>query len=240
MANTQFSQLKINALRQSGNNYNSSDTTRLSIAGTLINQVLGIIQETIKGHPFTMDIGNTVATVANQAYVDLVAVTDILEIVNVYERITNRRLTQITYQQYIDLVPDPTRFGGIADMAWAPTQLVTTGVPNWFIYLIPTPSSIQTIYYDYMKTFFLSADGDYSPLPSQYDAWIYAEFKPLFYEIIDSKNRNLIDNAYKVALEQRTFYKTAIMSQATRFEQVASRRGDFDYRRNLVNATPIP
>lgn len=210
------------------------------MAGTLVNQVLGIIQETIKGHPFTMDIANTVSTVADQAYVDLVAVTDILEIINVYERTTNRRLPQITYQQYIDLVPDPTRFEGIADLAWAPTQVLTSGVPNWFIYFVPTPSSAQTIYYDYMKTFSLSAAGDYCPLPVQFDNWIYTEFKPLWYEIVDSKNRALIDNAYKVAMEQRAFYRQAIMSQATRYDQVSSRRGDFDYRRNLVATTVAP
>lgn len=240
MANTQFSQLKINCLRFSGNQYNSNDSTRLSLAGTLINQVLGIIQSEIKGHPFTLDIGNTVSTVANQAYVDLVAVTDILEILQVYERTTNRKIPQITYEQYISIVPDPTRVGGVPDLCWAPTQIVTSGVPNWFIYLAPTPSSVITLYYDYLKTFLLSSDTDYSPLPSQYDGWIYAEFKPLFYEIIDSKNRALIDHAYKHAFNQRAFYKQAIMSQAGRYEQVASKRTDFDWRRGWVATTPTP
>ena len=180
------------------------------------------------------------STVANQAYVDLVAVTDILEIMNVYQRITDKASTQLTYNQYIQMAADPTRSAGTPDIAWAPTQVVTTGVPNWFIYLLPTPSSAITLYYDYMKTFLLSADADYCPLPSQYDAWIYAEFRPLWYEITDSKNRGLIDNAYKWALEQRAFYKTAIMSQGTRYEQVASARGNYDITRNRVATTTAP
>ncbi len=240
MANTTFSNLKINALRRAGNNYSSNDTTRLSIAGSIINEVLGLIQSEIKGHPFTLDQGNTVSTVASQAYVDLVAVTDILEILSVYQRPTNKKLSQITFDQYTELIPDPTRFGGVPDMAWAPTQIVTNGVPNWFIYLVPTPSSVITLYYDYLKVFSLSADGDYSPLPPSYDGWIYAEFKPIFYEIIDSKNRALIRAAKDEAMQARIAYKTAIMSQAGRSDQVASRRGDFDYRRNLVATTPTP
>ena len=238
--NTTFGNLKINALRRAGNNYNSNDTTRLSIAGSILNEVAGIIQSEIKGHPFTLDIGNTVSTTANQAYVDLAAVTDILEILQVYERTTNRKIPQITYEQYISLIPDPTRFGGISDMAWAATQVVTSGKPNWFIYLIPTPSSTQTLYYDYMKSFQMSADADYCPLPTAYDGWWYSEFKPIFYEVIDSKNRTLIRAAKEEARQDRAYYKQQIMSQAGRYEKIASRRGDFDYRRNLVSPTPTP
>ncbi len=239
MANTTFANLKINALRRAGNNYSGSDATLLSIAGSLINESLGTIQSLIKGHPFTLDIGNTVSTVASQAYVDLVAVTDILEIFKVYQRPTNRALTQITYAQYIEAIPDPTRFGGTPDIAWAPTQVVTTGNVNWFIYLLPTPSSVITLYYDYMKAFSLSADADYSPLPPSYDGWIYAEFKPLLYEIIDSKNRTLIQDARDDAKEARDFYMKAIMSQASRYEQVASKRGQ-SFEHSQVRLTPHP
>ena len=227
MANTTFSNLKINSLRRAGNQYSATDSTRLTLAGSIINEVLGVIQSEIKGHPFTLDINNTVSTVASQAYVDLVSVTDILEILQVYQRVSDRKLQQITYEEYITLAPDPTRWGGLADGAWAATQVVTSGTPNWFIYLLPTPSSVITLYFDYMKTFSLSADADFSPLPPQYDGWIYAEFKPIFYEIVDSKNVNLILSARRAAQEARTFYKTAILSQAGRYSQVASRRDSF-------------
>lgn len=240
MANTTFGNLKINALRLAGNNYNSGDTTRLSLAGTIINDVLGVIQTLIKGHPFTLDIGNTVSTTASQAYVEPTD-TDIIEILQVYQRSTNRKLPQITYTQYIELVPDPTRFGGLPDMAWAPTMSVDgTGNNDWRIYLLPTPSSVITLYYDYIKDLRLSADGSFSPLPPTYDRWIYEEFKPIFYEIIDSKNFNLIRSAKQAAAEARSFYLQAIMSQADRFYKVGSKRGETDYRRNLVASTPTP
>jgi hypothetical protein len=183
-----------------------------------------------------MDIGNTVSTVASQPYVDLVAVTDILELDNVYQRVSDVALPQISYQEYIKLAPDPTRWGGLPDGAWAATMTVTAGVPNWFIYLLPTPSSIITLYYDYMKLFSLSADADYSPLPSAYDGWIYAEFKPKLYEILDKNNRTLIRDAENSATEKRSAYKTAINSQASRYSQIASARGNDIYRKRVADS----
>lgn len=242
--NSTFSALKINALRKAGNNYNANDATLLSMAGGLINDILGEIGSLIKGHPFTLDIGNTVSTVASQAYVALTD-TDIVEVLQVYERVTNRKLKQITYKEYIDMAPDPTRFGGIPDLAWAPTQVVTAGQMAWSLYLIPTPASVVTLYYDYLKSMKFSADGtgadaEFSPLPPTYDNWIFSEFKPLLYEILDSSNRAKIDNAKKQTLLDRSMYMTAIMSQADRWNQVGSARDTLDYRYNRVATTPIP
>ena len=187
-----------------------------------------MIQSLIKGHPFTLDFGNTVSTTADQAYVELTD-TDIIEVLQVYQRVNDRKMRQITYTEYINLVPDPTRTSGNPDAAWAANQTLDgTGNVDWRVYLIPTPSSAITLYYDYIKNIQLTTDAAYCVLPSVYDAWIYAEFKPLFYEIIDPKNRQLIDNAVKLAQNARSFYVTAIMSQADRFGQVDSYRGSRD------------
>lgn len=245
MANTTFGNLKKKALQKAGNNYNQNDSTKLEMAGGIINDIMGIIQSLIKGHPFTLDIGNTVSTVANQPYVALTE-TDIIEVYNVYQRVTDVALSQLTYNQYIALAPDPTRFAGVSDIAWAPTQTIDgSGNPTWSLYLLPTPSSIMTLYYDYVKNLRFSsdsssADAEYSKLPSTYDGWIYAEFKPLFYEIIDPKNSTLIARAKQDALEARSFNLTAINSQGSRIPQVSSRRGDFDIVNNWVKPTPVP
>lgn len=244
MANTTFANLKIKALRKAGNNYSAADATRLEIAGGIINDVMGMIQTLIKGHPFTLDIGNTVATVASQAYVNLVD-TDIIEVLNVYQRVSDRTLKQITYTEYIEAISDPTRLAGVPDLAWAPTQVITNGVPVWTLYFIPTPSAIQTMYYDYVKNLQFSVDGtaadpEFCKLPPVYDAWIYAEFKPLFYEIIDPKNRALIRAAEQARNEARAFYREAIMSQATRTGQAGSARDARDYRYQRVATTPAP
>lgn len=245
MANTTFANLKINSLRKSGNNYNANDSTKLEMAGSIINDVLGIIQALIKGHPYTLDIGNTVSTTASQAYVNLTD-TDIIEILNVYQRENDVLLRQITYNEYIAMQPDPTRFKGTPDLSWASTQALNGSGQNiWSIYLLPTPSSVITLYYDYVKNLRFSVDGtgadsEFCKLPNVYDNWIYSEFKPIFYEIIDPKNTTLITRARRDALEARSFYLTAIKSEATRSPQVNSVRGVVDYRYNLVSQTPIP
>lgn len=245
MANTTFANLKISALRKAGNNYSANDATRLEMAGGIINDIMGLFQGLLKGHPFTLDIGNTVSTTSNQAYVDLTD-TDIIEVYKVYQRVSNRALTQITYDQYITLAPDPTRFGGLPDMAWAPKVAIdVSGNCDWSLYLLPTPSSAITLYYDYIKNLRFTADGtsansEFCKLPNVYDAWIYSEFKPLFYEIIDPSNTNLINRSRKDALEDRAIFMNLILSQATRPSQIASRREGMGYRFNQVETTPEP
>ena len=145
MPNTTRATLRTNALRKAGNRYNASDTTLLTIADDILNDVFGMIQSLIKGHPFTLDIGNTISTVADQAYVEPVD-TDIIEILQVYQRVNDRKMRQITYTEYINMVPDPTRISGNPDVAWAPTMTVdVTGNNDWRIYLVPTPSSVLTL-----------------------------------------------------------------------------------------------
>lgn len=242
MANTTLGNLKIGALRRAGNNYNVNDTTKLQMAGGLINDILGMIAALIKGHPYTLDVGNTVNTVADQAYIALTD-TDIVEILQVYQKTTDTKLKQITWQEYVDLLPDSTTFGGVPDLLWTPTQALSiAGVTTWTLYFVPTPSSIVAIYYDYIKSLKFStdtADAEYCALPSIYDQWIYAEFEPLFYSILDPNNTARITKAELKAAAARKLYKDMIMSQADRYQQVKSRRGEI-YFRSGVSATPVP
>ena len=131
-------------------------------------------------------------------------------------------------------------------MCWAPISSIdASGVLTWKIYIIPTPSSVITLYYDYIKNMRFTADGtaanaEFSKIPPVYDKWVYDEFKPLFYEIISPKDRTLIDNAYKNAEKSREFYRLQIMSQADRTYQVASIRDVQDYRYGRVATTSAP
>ena len=195
MANTTFGNLKINALRRSGNRYNANDATLLSIAGNIINDALSIIGQQIKGHPYTLDLNNTVSTVASQAYVAL-ADTDIIEILQFKQATTNTKLKQVTYEEYVSMFPNTALVGGVPELCWAPTQSVNGSGQNiWTVYLGWTPSSIITMTYDYIKNMRFSADTGvdtaYSPLPSVYDRWIYAEFSPLFYEFLNPNDSRI-------------------------------------------------
>jgi len=240
MSNTLFSQMKINFLRLCGNQYSSSDTTRLDLAGICLNQALGIIQGEIKGHPFTLDTGNTVSTVANQPYVDLTP-TDIVEIFSVQERIDPNKLKYIPYSQYLQYMADPSRFTGTPNLYYTFLQSVNGSGQNiWQILFVPTPASAITIYYDYIKNLQLTSDSAYSPLPTIYDNWLYAEAKPLFYEIIMPTENDVIGRAVAQAQEARARYRPMILAGADQYVQAQSvrNRGPMIFRQ--VEPTPAP
>ncbi len=226
--NTTFANLKINLLRRAGNQYNSNDSVRLQLAGNCINQALAIIQGEIKGHPFTLDTGNTISTVANQAYVTLLD-TNIVEVLSVQERVDPNKLKWIPYSLYLQYMADPSRFTGTPNLYYTILQSIVTGVASWQILFVPTPASAITIYYDYVKSLQFSADGtgadsEYSPLVATYDEWIYAEAKPMIYEITDPTNDSMIKRAVTQALEARSRYRTMIMAGADTYQVCQSVR----------------
>lgn len=236
MANSTFSALKIKCLQRAGNSYNSADATRLSIAGGIINDVLAMIGQQIKGHPYTLDIGNSIATTASQAYVDLVD-TDIIELVQFTQRSTSSKLKQITYQEYVTMFPNTTLIGGVPELVFAPTTVIAAGVLTYRVYLGWTPSSAVTMYYDYIKSMRFTADGtsadaEYSPLPTSYDRWIVAEFAPIWYGLVSPEAIQRIQKAEAYALQVRTECLNDLKNAATHQIQMGdySDRGPAIYR----------
>jgi hypothetical protein len=230
MANSTFANLKINFLRRAGMQYNASDSIRLQMAGNCINQALGIIQGEIKGHPFTLDINNTVTSTITTPYKTDLADTDIIEILQVSERVDPRKLVWIPYTTYMEYMADPTRFTGTPNLYWTAVQAVNVSGQNiWSLLFCPTPASAITIYYDYVKNLQFasdttSADAAFSPLPSVYDEWIYSEAKPMLYEMTDPGNTAMIQRVAAQALEARNRYRTMIMAGANSYVQVQSYR----------------
>lgn len=229
ITNTTFGQLKINLLRLAGNQYNSSDSVKLQLAGNCINTALGIIQGEIKGHPFTLDTGNTVTATIISPYGTPLADTDIIEIVDVTQRVDARKVSWIPYQTYQLYMANPALFAGTPSLYWTTLQTLTAGQNIWTLFFIPTPASAITIYYDYIKNIQFSSDGSsadasYSPLPTVFDKWIIDEAKPFIYEIMDSKNQGVINAAVINAEKSRKRYKQMILSNADGYTQVASVR----------------
>ncbi len=246
MANTNFGQLKINLLRLSGNQYNSGDVTKLQLAGNCINSALGIIQGEIKGHPYTLDTGNTVPAIIVSPYGTTLADTNIIEVVDVTQRIDPRKVSWIPYQTYQSYMANPALFAGTPSLYWTALQSLNNSGQNiWTLFFIPTPSSAITIYYDYVKNLQFSADGttadaEYSPLPTVFDKWIIDEAKPFIYEIMDSKNQGVINAATINAEKSRKRYKQMILSNADGYVQVASIREAGPMIVKRVETTPIP
>lgn len=210
--------------------YNSNDSTRLQLAGNCINKALGIIQGEIKGNPYTLDINNTVTATIVTPYGTPLVDTDILEIYQVEQRSNPCKMTWIPYSTYMQWMANPALFSGIPSIFWTATQLVNgSGVNIWTLFFIPTPGSAITIYYDYVKNLAFSSDGTgadaaYSPLPTSFDEWIFAEAKPMMYEIVDPDNDSKIQRSVTQAIEARSRYRTMIMSGADTYVQVQSVR----------------
>lgn len=248
MANTTFGTLKTTFLRLCGNNYNSNDSVRLQLAGQCINQALGIIQSEIKGHPFTLDINNTVTSTTTTPYGTNLSDTDIIEILQVSQRVDPRKMTWIPYTLYRQYMADPSRLAGTPSWFWTATQAVNGSGQNiWTLYFIPTPGTATTIYYDYEKNIQFtsdtsSADAQFSPLPTTYDRWIFDEAKPLFYEIISPMERDVIDKAYAKALRTRAECKGAILTPADGYLQAQSprERGPMVFQQVLATNAPTP
>lgn len=230
MANTTFANLKIKCLRQAGNNYNSTDSTKLSIAGGLINDVLSQIQAEIRESPYFYDLENSVNTTADQAYVDLVD-TNIIEIISVYEiASSDSRLGQLSRREYNSIHTDTTRESGVPDIGYSVSQLLTAGVNTYRIYLYPTPSSAQAIKYDYIKNIRFSVDGtgadaEYSPFPTTFDDLISAMFSPRFYGIISPSDNARIQTALAIEERAKRAYYDLLRTSVDKMHTIASRRG---------------
>ena len=245
MANTLFSALKINCLRRSGNYYNSADSTLLTMAGNVINDVLSNIQALVPDSLYWNDLENTVSCTADQAYVDLVD-TNILEILSVYQRETDTKLKRVNRHSFVKFNPDTTVNSGIPDIAYDEEQVLSgSGVNTFRLYLLPTPSTTTTIRYDYRKNARFTADGtgadaEYSPMPSQFDALIIAMFKPRFIEIIDPKNSGVIRKAEESEQIALSRFLPMLNSKQDETYQLGSYRNRTSTPYQKVNDTPTP
>lgn len=244
MANTNFQNLKIGALRRS-NHYNADDSMLLQIAGGIINDCLSEIQAETSDSYFWRDLDNTVSTTASQAYVDL-ADTNILEITAVYQRETDTKLKRVDRRQFVQLAPDTTQHTGTPDLFYDVEQTVNGSGQNIFsLYLIPTPGSVITLRYDYIKNARFSADGtgadaEYSPLQTTFDTLIYAMFRPRFFEIIDPENLGRIRAAQSLEADARNKFINLIRSQSDHTYQFGSYRERHVERHFNVADTPTP
>lgn len=241
MANTTLGNLKIAALKRV-HHYNSADSTLLSLAGGLINDALSIMYPYLKKTPYVFDLKNSVSTVASTAYVDLTD-TDIVDILNVYQGESDTKLKRLSWEEYVALVPDTSEVTGIPEIAYCPTQNINVSGQNIFrLYLIPTPGSAITLYYDYIKNIRFStddADSEFCILPSIYDPWIYAEFKPLFYRIVAPKDTGVVRSAEVERDRMRIEMGGILKENASGTPQLGMFGGD--RRRQWTTAsTPIP
>lgn len=153
-------------------NYNANDLTGTNSSGDVadlcINDGLQTIYSKIKASRFTQQYSSTaLASTADQAYIELSAITDIDEIVAIKDTANQWKLREISPDQYFRSVPSPAS---------------VTGTPHEYcrilnrVYLNPRPTSVITYTTEYRRSYGrLSSDSDAALIPSKYDRWIMAE-----------------------------------------------------------------
>lgn len=153
-------------------NYNGSDLSGTNSSGEVadlcLNDGLQTIYAIIKASRHTDAYSSTaLVSVANQAYIDLSAITDIDEIVAIMDTTNQWKLTEVSPEWYFRNVPDPS---GVTGTAHIYTRIFNR------IYLNPRPTSAITYTTQYKKAYPpLTNDSDTALIPSKYDRWIMAE-----------------------------------------------------------------
>jgi len=244
MANTTFGTLKINCLRRV-HHYNSTDATLLELAGSLINDIMGEIQAMTRDSLFWRVLAATDNTVADQAYIDL-SPTDILEVLNVYQATTDTKLARITLREYRDFLPDATVTGGTPDLMYAEEQVINgSGVNIFRLFLIPTPSAVIAMLFDYLKNARFSADGtgadaEFSPLPQTFDPLIHAMFRTKWASVVDPDNAARFKVAQASEIQAKDTFLPILTTKVDRSPQMKSYRARFPLIITRVQETPSP
>ena len=155
-------------------NYNALDldystaNTSGNVAGICINNALQTIYSKLKASRYLEAYSSTaLASVADQAYIELSGISDLDEIVAVKDTTNQWKLREIKPEQYFRSVPSPASVTG--------TPIEYCRIFNR-IYLNPRPTSVITYTTEYRKNYAnLASSSDTALIPSKYNSWIYSE-----------------------------------------------------------------
>jgi len=164
----------------SGNDL-TGDASLGDIVTKCLNKALQKIYSQLKSSKYLQAYGSTsLATTADQAYIELSAISDMDEIVAIKDATYQRTLVWIPPYDYFKYVPDPSTDQGVPDHY---TRIFNR------IYLTPRPTGVITYTTEYMKIYGdLSGDSDTALIPAKFNHWIYAEAEVEFYKTLDPYN----------------------------------------------------
>jgi len=205
-------------------NYNANDLTGTNssgdIADLVINNALQIIYADIKNSIYLDAYGSSgLISTANQAYIELSAISDLDNLVAIKDQTNMYDLVEIEPWQYFLMVPVTTQ---------------VTGTPYWWtrifnrIYLAPTPTAAITYVTEYKKTYArLASDSDTALIPSKYDPWIYEEARVQWLMMEDIT----ATGALQVAIANRDRVREIYLSDlSANYASVKQSRSYFDGR----------
>lgn len=163
--------------------YDISDTDLDTLIIDIINDSLKVIKQLFLDHNLLDEITaqDSFDTVANQEYVDIATETiDFDQPLVLTERTNDSPIGIISLKEYRESYPDPT-----ANTASSP-DVAAFGENR--IYFGPTPSSVITIYLDYIKLIPDVVSEGNMPFEAKYDPLIIAMGKAELLAWLDSKN----------------------------------------------------
>ena len=200
-------------------NYNANDLTGTDSSGDIadlaINDALQTIYADIKNSRYLDAYNSTsLASTADQAYIELSAISDLDELFAIKDTTNQYTLEEIPKWKYFLERPDPSQ---------------VTGTPYRFcrifnrIYLDPRPTSVITYTTEYKKTYArLASDGDTALIPSKFDPWIYAEAYVIWLMGEDINATSAIGIAQKERERVRDIFLSDIQSQFAYASQSSS------------------
>jgi len=162
--------------------YDISDDDLDTLIIDMMNDNLRIIRQWLFNRHLWKEISasTTLATIALQEYVSMATITDFDELIVQSERDQHRTIELVSYEDYKNAFPDPTiNTASVPDVA---------AIWNDKVYFGPTPDSIITIYFDYIKTVTEVASGDDLPFSDKFDPLLIAMCKESIKEWLDDKN----------------------------------------------------
>lgn len=165
---------------------------------------------------------DTFSTVADQEYVDIATETiDFDQPIVLSERTNDSPIEIIPFKEYREMYPDPS-----ANKSAAPD--VAAFFANR-LYLGPTPSSVITLYFDYIKIVTKLVSTDTLPYENKYDELVIAITTEYLVKWLDRGNRA----AVLTAREDVAIVKSELIVLAAKNigvnRQVKSRREEMPY-----------
>jgi len=181
-------------------NYNADDLTGDGSAGDqatrVINQALQKIYGMISDSTWMQSNPSTLASVADQEYIELSGISDIDHVTSIRDTTNDQTLVRIPLWKYRQMVPDPS---------------ANTGTPSAYtrlfnrLYLTPRPTSAITYQVDYRKNVSnLSSGSDKAAIPIKFNYWIIAEAHLFWQRMVDPADTATMNSLVALATDART------------------------------------
>ena len=204
--------------------YDISDTDLDNLILECINLAIKRMKQWFMDAELYDEIGahDTFSTTANQEYIAIATETvDFDQLISLTERTNDSPIEIISFKEYRERYPDPS-----ADASSTPE--VAAFFANR-IYLGPTPSSVITLYLDYIKIITKLVAGNSLPYEDKYDELVIAIVMEYLAKWFDRKDRSMILTAKEDVLQIKNDLITGASRNIGMNRQSESRRQGIPY-----------